>query len=1480
MNKKKMFGFVSTLVSSAVLTAPGALAGGSAGNPGAAQPFLDIIYRVLSPSIINVLCNLASGSLESITQEEASSGQNHDLQRAIIKSLSNCIIKLEYDPEFTAVMSSVRYSELQKDKISKILRPWREEYNKKEFTTGELDKFLEDIDIPLYSFSTLEPDELRKYIIQILLKHVEDEEGLKGIINSFGNLLTIKFKAEFLEILKENKKAGIAFFHSLVVDIYGKLQDLDTKIEGLSEQQEMQFDNIERILKDNCSMILKNTAKTSVELEQLTAVIARMQSMLDAYFTRDQNIIDLKSKLFINSGKLFKRLHEKGMMFHRLTVSQDIIPSYDLDEGGAGTDTKKNTSITGCIRKLQHEEMMHAVIAGEGGKGKTTSMLKVWEDFLGGEESGPVPLYISLSDYNAYYTDNGLEKHGSADFIISSIAKTYMGVDVLSEQDLNALWLLFGDGSSSDKHEIDVLLILDGFNEVTVKNDLLLSEIKQFIVRGINAQIVITSRYDMRNIRTYMADFHKMSLLELTDSQINCYLDKMSVEHPDKKVMQLVKNPMMLTIYADSCHKLNKPYSNRIFIKAPVETSGELMWNYLESLLINTADDDTGHLKYSFMLRHVLPYIGYKMESLGRFALTEDELMDAVNEAHEDADSDDFIMAFRMYSTSQAAEILIVGDSSNKRKIFDRLKNFLEIVKDLNLINYDREYYYFIHQNYRDFFAAYHILNQIRMSSSVPEALKQKPLSIYVRQYMGEIEGEHFNRPRLDKENKLWSVKHYKEYNDDESLIIKALNGCRNVFDGRNGYAVWNLFEILKSSRRELTGSDLSQLDLRNISLNGCRFYRKYGNFILCTKFDGALIQAGGLISSGHRHGVNEIAYSPDSSRIMSASSDSTVKEWDTRTGEYIRTYSGNGGAVHDIAYHPSGRKIVTGCFDKNITDKYTVKEWDTETGQCIKGYDAGSLVLSAAYTSDGNRILSGSSNGIVREWDPDTGECINAIKVYESHGTVQAACSPDNTQIAAWWGDNSIRIWDIKTGACIRVLEGHTGTVHDAAYSPDGRRLVTASADKTIREWDAETGKCIRTYDGHSGDVYSVVYNLKCNRILSASKDKTVKEWDNETGECIHTYEGHKQMAVSAIYSPDGKRIASASMDRSVKEWDIETGECLHTYEGNYNNILNAIYEKGGRRIAFSTWDSMINEVDYEKGDPISILEGHRTGITELAYSADGKRIFSSSADKSIKEWDLETEECIKTYYGHNGAVNSICCSPDGKNMVSASQDRTVRVWDIETGECAAIHGENGCRVKEIIYSPDRKRLLLLLDDGHINERDDASWSLLHSYGGKSEDIDSIAYSPDGRRIVYIDSVSQSVKELDVDTGSCIRSYKNGQSIRSVRYRNDGRRIAAGSFLHEIKEWDTKTGKCVKIYKGYIGHINGIFYSPNGKRIISASWHGNIKRWDTESGACIFTKENYSGLLLQGCSFMHIHPESSITDEEKQIFRSYGAEI
>src|SRR5439155_162204 len=106
------------------------------------------------------------------------------------------------------------------------------------------------------------------------------------------------------------------------------------------------------------------------------------------------------------------------------------------------------------------------------------------------------------------------------------------------------------------------------------------------------------------------------------------------------------------------------------------------------------------------------------------------------------------------------------------------------------------------------------------------------------------------------------------------------------------------------------------------------------------------------MVLSGHTHFVYSVAFSTDGKRIVSGSSDCTVKVWDAHSGEEILTLQGHSTGVTSVSFSVDGKRLVSGSEDR------TVMVWDAQTGQellSLKGHTGG--VTSVVFSADGTRI-------------------------------------------------------------------------------------------------------------------------------------------------------------------------------------------------------------------------------------------------------------------------------------------------------------------------------------------------------------------------------------------------------------------------------------------------------------------------------------------------------------------------------------------
>ena len=118
-----------------------------------------------------------------------------------------------------------------------------------------------------------------------------------------------------------------------------------------------------------------------------------------------------------------------------------------------------------------------------------------------------------------------------------------------------------------------------------------------------------------------------------------------------------------------------------------------------------------------------------------------------------------------------------------------------------------------------------------------------------------------------------------------------------------------------------------------------------------------------------HESYVECAAFSPDGTRVVTASFDGTARIWDAASGKEIVVLRGHEGTVDSAAFSPDGTRIITA----SLYDK-TVCIWDAHSGKQIGILRSESAVYSAAYSPDMRFIVTGA-DGTARVWLAATGD-------------------------------------------------------------------------------------------------------------------------------------------------------------------------------------------------------------------------------------------------------------------------------------------------------------------------------------------------------------------------------------------------------------------------------------------------------------------------------------------------------------------------
>ena len=389
-------------------------------------------------------------------------------------------------------------------------------------------------------------------------------------------------------------------------------------------------------------------------------------------------------------------------------------------------------------------------------------------------------------------------------------------------------------------------------------------------------------------------------------------------------------------------------------------------------------------------------------------------------------------------------------------------------------------------------------------------------------------------------------------------------------------------------------------------------------------------------VFKGHSNGVMCLQF--DDNVLVTGSYDSTVKVWNIKTGEEIRTLTGHTSGIRCLQFDDN--KLMTGSLDK------TLKLWNWRTGQCLRTFNAHNAGILTLHFS-GRYVASGSM-------------------------------------------DKTIRVWDSESKQTF-LLRGHTDWVNSVKVDLASRTLFSASDDLTVRLWDLDSRECIKVFEGHVGQVQQVLplpaeFELDEQSLVPGDKDDDASSVSSvmQAAQLVQEYrrDTPTPSPEKPFWPQDSERAAppkymlTGALDSTIRLWNVHFSpdkQQQQQQQQQQHHHQQAEDTQSNSAFVMLPTDPLTNSHLPRAQACVRTFFGHVEGIWALA--ADHLRLVSGSEDRMMKVWDPRTGKCERTFTGHAGPVT--CAWLSDWAVASGSEDCEVRMLifgdrEVREGGCS----------------------------------------------------------------------------------------------------------------------------------------------------------------------------------------------------------------
>lgn len=651
-------------------------------------------------------------------------------------------------------------------------------------------------------------------------------------------------------------------------------------------------------------------------------------------------------------------------------------------------------------------------------------------------------------------------------------------------------------------------------------------------------------------------------------------------------------------------------------------------------------------------------------------------------------------------------------------------------------------------------------------------------------------------------------------------------------------------------------------------------------------------------VLKGHRAIVNEIAFSPDSKMIATASSDNTVRLWHVASGRDRATFAAPVWSIDPQAVpSPDGKQLAIIGAESSVVGRLVDIEqpetsieipariWMPEfTSSRVAATEGDRLSIhavadgselksissahgryfTAAINRDGDRVAAATAGGTVTLWFPDQNRSqtlwVGATQIYALR------FNDRGDRLVSVSADGYARVWDADTGQLLRSLQNDAKPL-DFVFSTDSKQIAVATDQNRAIVWDLDSFEKVTTLQSPQANFDRVAFSFDNARLVTfhVSGSEAIHSWDAQTGDLESTFDVPGQVHVAM--HPSLNEALVTSTDKGVSIWQFV--ENTRKPVSDEPMVHGAFTQNGSKfvvasevKMAPQPWlppspstftRSVLQRWSHDDLTKEHAIEIPAGSVTEFFLDHEGHAFVNVSQAFGVVNHDVATHQPSAHIAGHIAPISESVFTSDSRRLVTASWDEEIAVWDASSGERLRTLVGHESPVYCIAISHDDQFLLSGADDGKCILWDLESGEIKNKFNLTQTPIRHVALAPDGNQFFAITSENvfhlydlKASQSVDLDVGT--------PSVAWAEYSPDGASLLVIPNAEpepEVNDQDSRLSNDEAEHRVLIVPVDGkamtsiqhegpvitAHFHPAGDRFLSATRTGKATLRSVDSG-------------------------------------------